>query len=207
MRSNAPALLPVLRSRHQAELLTWLYLHPGAEYSVTELAARLEVPLTTVHREVVRLDEAHLTTSRSQGRNRLVRADVSHAAARPLTQLLEITFGPPVVIEEEFDRLGADAVIVFGSWAARYAGETGPPPNDVDVLVVGNIDRTDLYDAADRATARLGLEVNPVLRSRSQWETRATDQLIREVLSGAYVTVIGTDDQGGHDGQVDEGRG
>ena len=38
MRSEAPALMPILRSQHQAELLTLLLLHPGTEYSITELS-------------------------------------------------------------------------------------------------------------------------------------------------------------------------
>ena len=31
MRSDGPALMPVFRSQHQAELLTWLMLHPEQE--------------------------------------------------------------------------------------------------------------------------------------------------------------------------------
>ena len=36
----------------------WLRLHPEQEDGVTEMAARLGVPLSTLHREVNRLDEA-----------------------------------------------------------------------------------------------------------------------------------------------------
>ena len=39
MRSDAPALLPILRSRHLAEILTVLLLHPDVEYTLSELAA------------------------------------------------------------------------------------------------------------------------------------------------------------------------
>lgn len=102
MRSDGPALMPVFRSQYQAELLMWLMLHPEQEYGVTELAARLGVPLSTLHREVNRLDLAGLLASRTQGRNRLIRANVEHPAAKPLAQLLEITFGPRAVVAEEF---------------------------------------------------------------------------------------------------------
>ena len=159
MRSAGPALMPVFRSQHQAELLMWLMLHPEQEYGVTEMAARLGVPLSTLHREVIRLDEAGLVASRTQGRNRLIRANVDHPAAKALTQLLGITFGPRAVIAQEFAIEGAVQVRIFGSWAARYVGQGGPPPKDIDVLVVGKVDRADVYDAADRA--------NAVLASRS----------------------------------------
>lgn len=189
MRSDGPALMPVFRSQHQAELLMWLLLHPEQEYGVTEMAARLGVPLSTLHREVIRLDEAGLLRSRIQGRNRLIRANVDHPAAKALTQLLEITFGPRAVIAEEFAIEGAEKVVIFGSWAARYDGQAGPPPHDIDVLVVGGVDRADLYDAADRANARLGIEVNPVVRTAKQWAD-PEDALVAQIKESAHVTVL-----------------
>lgn len=189
MRSDGPALMPVFRSQHQAELLMWLLLHPEQEYGVTEMAERLRVPLSTLHREVVRLDEAGLVASRTQGRNRLIRADVDHPAAKALTQLLEITFGPRAVIAEEFAIDGAEQVVIFGSWAGRYAGQAGPPPNDLDVLVIGEVDRADVYDAADRATARLGIEVNPVVRTAKQW-VDPKDALVAQIRESAHLMVV-----------------
>lgn len=193
MRSNGPPLLPVFRSQHQAELLMWLLLRPDLEFGVSDLATRLGVPLSTLHREVVRLDGAGLITSRTQGRNRLVRANSAHPAVPALTQLLEVTFGPRVVIAEEFAGLGAELVVIFGSWAARYAGQTGPPPHDVDVLVVGRVDRADVYDAADSAQDRLGLEVNPVIRSMRNWQD-ADDALVSQIKASTFTVVLTTHD-------------
>lgn len=193
MRSDGPALLPVFRSQHQAELLTWLLMHPDEEFGVSDLASRLRVPLSTLHREVVRLDEAGLITSRTLGRNRLLRANTSHPAAAALTQLLEVTFGPRVVVADEFALPGAEQVVIFGSWAARYAGQAGPPPHDIDVLVVGTVDRADLYEAADRARARLGIEVNPVVRFPRQWKD-PSDALVAQIKASAFTVVLDTRD-------------
>ncbi len=167
----------------------WLYLHPDTEYGVSDLADRLRVPLSTLHREVVRLDEAGLIVSRTLGRNRLIRANTDHPAAQALAQLLEVTFGPRVVIAEEFAIPGAKQVVIFGSWAARYAGQAGPPPNDIDVLVVGGVDRADVYEAADRASSRLGIEVNPVVRTSKQW-SKPDDALVKQVKASAHVEVL-----------------
>jgi predicted nucleotidyltransferase len=192
MRSIGPALLPVFRSQHQAELLMWLLLHPEQEFGMSTLAARLGVPLSTLHREVVRLEEAALVSSRTLGRNRLLRAAQDHPAIPALTRLLEVTFGPRTVVAEEFAIPGAELVVIFGSWAARYEGEAGPPPHDIDVLVVGRVDRVDVYEAADRAHDRLGIEVNPVVRSRPQWED-ADDALVSQVQASAHLVVFGAE--------------
>jgi len=169
----------------------WLMLHPDQEFSVSDLATRLGVPLSTLHGEVVRLDEAGLIVSRTSGRNRLVRANSSHPAAAALTQLLEVTFGPKVVVAEEFAIVGVEQVLIFGSWAARYAGQAGPPPRDIDVLVVGEVDRADLYDAADRSRERLGIEVNPVLRTAKQWNDPA-DPLVTQIRASEFAVVLDT---------------
>lgn len=180
--------MPIFRSRHQADLLAWLLLHPDQEYGITELAHRLDVPLTTLHGEARRLIAAGLLQSRSQGRNRLVRANPDNRATAPLTQLLELTFGPQIVIAEEFVIPEVQHVLIFGSWADRYQGNPGPPPHDVDVLVIGNAQRADVYDAADRAQARLGLQVNPVLRTPEQWAADE-DPLIEQVKHSPSLVV------------------
>ena len=122
MRSDAPALLPILRSQHLAEILTLLLLHPDSEYSISEIASKLGLPLTTVQREVTRLSSAELIRERRVGRSRLVSADPASRYTRPLAELVTLAFGPRLVIGEEFRSLGVIAVAIYGSWAARYEG-------------------------------------------------------------------------------------
>ena len=193
MRSAAPALLPIFRSQHQAALLAWLLLHPEHEYTLTELAKRLDVPLTTLQREAQRLVGAGILQDRTLGRARLLRANLSNRAAAPLTQLLEVTFGPETVIGEEFASKNAERVLIYGSWADRYHGTPGPPPNDVDVLIVGSLDRADIYDAADRAQERLGIQVNPVIRTSDQW-ANDSDALVLQIKASPMVDVTAVGD-------------
>ena len=71
------------------------------------------------------------------------------------------------------------------------SGAPGPPPNDVDVLVVGSLDRADVYDAADRAQARLGMQVNPVIRSSDEWAADV-DPLVLQIKASPTVDVTTT---------------
>jgi DNA-binding transcriptional ArsR family regulator len=152
MRRTAPALLPVFRSRLQADILAALLLHPDREISLTDLARQVGAPLTTVHGEARRLTAAGILARRQAGRSAMLRADPASRLTRPLTDLLVLSWGPQHVIAEEFASLdGAERVLIFGSWAARYHEQPGPQPNDVDVLVIGAPSRDDVYDAADRA--------------------------------------------------------
>jgi predicted nucleotidyltransferase len=198
MRSEAPALLPIFRSQAQAEILALLLLHPDQEFSLTDVSRRIKAPLTSIHREVERLVEAALIAERPVGRNRMVRANPDHPASEPLVRLLELSFGPQHVVAEEFaEVLGASRVLIFGSWAARHAGQSGAAPHDVDVLVIGDgVVRGDVYEAADRAQTRLGLPVNPTIRTAAQWADPG-DALSSQIRSSSTLTVVGEESADG----------
>ncbi|SRR6266567_6648865 len=80
MRSVAPALLPVFRSRLQADILAILLLNPDRECSLTDLARRFHAPLSTVHGETQRLTRAGLLTRQQAGRSAMVRATPATAS-------------------------------------------------------------------------------------------------------------------------------
>jgi predicted nucleotidyltransferase len=190
MRNVAPSLMPVFRSRVQAEILAATLLQPDTEHTLTALAQRAGAALSTVHAEIGRLVKAGVLNERSVGRSRLVRANAGNPAVAPLTELVMLTFGPPRIVAEELaDVPGVFRVLLYGSWAARYRGEDGPPPNDIDVLVVGRADRAQVYDAADRAERRLHSPVHPVLVTPERF-AKSTDPLLRQIAASPSVTVL-----------------
>ena len=189
MRTPAPALLPIFRSAHQAALLTWLYLRPGEEFTLSDLSRRLGVSGGSLHAEVERLVAAGLIIDRRVGRNRMIQANTATRTVRALTELLTVTYGPQVVIAEEFaDLPGVELVLIYGSWARRFRGEVGREPADVDVMVVGSVDRDSVYEAAERAERRLELPVNTTVRSVAAWRKEA-DALVLTAKPDA-VTVV-----------------
>jgi len=105
MRSAAPALLPVFRSRLQADILAALLLNPEQEYGLTDLAERFDAPLSTVHGEVKRLTEAGLLRRRHVGRSTMVRANSGNRLVEPLAELLFLSWGPLQVTADEFSEL------------------------------------------------------------------------------------------------------
>ena len=166
-------LLPVLRSQQQGEILALLLGDPGLEVSLTEIARRTGAPHPSVHREVERAERAGLVTSRKVGNTRLVRADTASPYYPGLAEVLTRAFGVPAVLAGEFGRVrGISAAYVYGSWAARHAGQSGERPvGDIDVLVLGEPDRDQLYAAAGAAEERLGRPVQVTIREASWLES------------------------------------
>jgi hypothetical protein len=154
-------LLPLLRSRVQGDLLALLYLHPNRDYSLTEAAALIGASVKTVHTEASRLIAAGFIRDSRRGNVRLLRAVTDTPVSRPLTDVLAVTYGPlPVLNDLLADVDGITQAFIYGSWAARYLGEPGSVPGDVDVLVVGTADPDDLDEIERAAQSRLGRPVD-----------------------------------------------
>jgi hypothetical protein len=152
VENNPSWLLPLLRSRVTGALLALLYLHPDRDYSLTEAGKAVGASPKVMSTEADRLVTAGLVREARRGQARLIRADTSGPVSRPLTDLLAVTYGPLPVLGDLLSGVaGVEQAYIYGSWAARYLGEPGPVPNDVDVLVVGTADEDDLYDAARMA--------------------------------------------------------
>jgi len=180
MKPSTPPLLPLLRSRLQADMLALVLLSPGREWTLTELAACAGAPVTTAQREITRAEEAGVITSRRLGNVRLITADPRSPLTAPLTELLLRSFGPRQVLAGLLAGLpGIESAWIYGSWAARYAGEPGRAPADLDVLVIGSPDRSALDDALDQAERRLAREVNVTIRSPKWWDDPGGEDPLR----------------------------
>ena len=176
-----PSLLPVLRSRGQAEILCAVLTNPNREWTLGELAKVSGQSLPTVQREIERAEAAALVESRRLGRQRLVKAGPSPIAIM-LANLLLMSYGPRFVIAEEFAGIkGIVHLFIFGSWAARYEGVEGFPPQDIDVLVIGNVDYSEVTNASIAASKKLQIDVNPSIQSHTWWKNKTGSGFRKEI--------------------------
>lgn len=183
MKTSSPVLLPLLRSEAQGEIIARIMLEPDVERSLSEIAHDADVSVATATREVDRLVQAGLVIERRVGTARLVRADQSNPAFRPFADLLAVTYGPVVILERLLSNVqGVERAYVYGSYAARRAGEQGGSPQDIDVLAVGNPSRDDLFEAAGEASRRVRREVNIRRLSPEVWADES-DSFVATVKS------------------------
>ena len=191
MQVAPPPLLPILRSRLQGVILARTHLDPDREFSLGELARLTEGSTTATSQEVSRLVSAGLLKDRRLGNLRLIKRGSPTAITRPLTELLTVAFGPVTVLSQLLASIKRiDEAHVYGSWAARYVGEPGPPPHDIDVLVIGSPDLDELDSAAEIARSRLGNEVNIRRVRTATWkDTKATDPFIKSLRSRPMVEI------------------
>ena len=87
------------------------------------------------------------------------------------------------------DIAGVSEVYIFGSWAARREGKVGPAPNDVDVLVVGDVTTLDVAVALTPVSERTGLDVQPFVVTGSAW-SEGSSEFVEDLKSKPLIRVL-----------------
>lgn len=186
-RTAPPRLLPIFRSDGQGRLLARVYLEPDRPAPISAIARELGLDPGGLTREADRLERAGLVRSHRVGRQRLLRPNRDSPYFDDLHGLLMTAFGPaPVIARALADVPRIDAAFIYGSWAARHAGEPGPDPADIDVMIVGTPSRAAVARALGPLAERLGREVNETIVSAERWRN-ADEAFIRQVKQGSLV--------------------
>lgn len=161
----------MFRSENQLRLLAALFVPERPSYTIGELAMATGVPQATVSREVSRLVDHGVLAEQRQGRNRFVQANWACPWAEDLQAMLAKSVGIPALLGRVLsDVAGVRRAWIFGSWAARYHGEAGPPPADLDVLVIGDVDVAGVRSACRSVEPSVGVEIQPVVLTAAEWE-------------------------------------
>ena len=185
---KAPTLAPLFRSDAQGELLATLFLNPGRSFTISELARAAQTPYASAHREVSRIAQMGLATTTKRGQSVEVQARRDTPVFRPLAELLGLTYGPAVVIPNYLAGIpGIERAYIYGSWAARKAGEPGDIPDDIDLLIVGNPPRGEVYEAVRLAGSAIAREVTPRIVSVEQWVAADSDAFLRTLTQRPLV--------------------
>jgi DNA-binding transcriptional ArsR family regulator len=187
MKTDAPPLLPIFRSDGQARLLAYLYLRPEEATTLSALARELDLSHTTLSREADKLERAGLIRSERIGNQRRLRRNEESVYFPALRDLLLRAFGPVPLLERTLREVdGVERAFLYGSWAARYLGEPGEAPNDLDLLVVGSPQRSALARIGRDLERQLGYEVNPTVVPPEEWQAKKSG-FLRSVARGPLV--------------------
>ncbi|MDX6649573.1 MAG: hypothetical protein QOJ97_1524 [Solirubrobacteraceae bacterium] len=190
MRTASPALLPIFRSDLQARLLTILLLEEGEPLSTPELARRTGASGASLHRELRRLQDAGVIERDAVGRTQRYRAAQGSPLHRALRELVTRTMGVEATLRAGLESLaGVEAAAIFGSWAAGRVA----PDSDIDLLVVGDVDRDRLLALARDVERVAGRDVNVTAYHSSEFHRRRRERsgFLATVLDRPLIPLVG----------------
>ncbi len=173
------------------ELLSLLFQNSDRSLYLRELVRLTGASPGAVQREVALLTNAGLLERSRRGRQVFYQANRALPVFEELRGLLEKTMGTVDVVRAALAPLAdrIEAAVLFGSAVQGGAG----PRSDVDVLVVGSAEFSEVTDALAAAEKRLGREINPMVYAPDEFRRRIEERghFIQSVLKNPRISLIG----------------
>lgn len=188
---RSPQLVELLFGAYRRQVLSLLLLRPDESFYVREIGRLSGVPAGSLHRELQALTEAGLLVRTAAGNQVRYQASRDCPIYDELAAIFRKTAGLADVLR---DLLAPHAdnislAFIFGSTAQAKAKAA----SDIDLLVVGSVSFAAVVEACHQGRERLGREVNPVVMSKTAFQTkqRAADRFISRVLKEPKIFLIG----------------
>lgn len=177
------------------EVLAAFFARPGVVAHPREMARQLGRPPQAVGRELRRLAAAGILTSETIGRARRYRVDEASPIAAEVRSLVAKTIGIEARLRAALATVpGVEEAYLYGS----YARGTERSTSDLDVLVVGAVDRATLSERLVELEQDLGRDVNVTAYERAELDTlvRAGDPFLADVFANARIRLVPTERTG-----------
>jgi DNA-binding MarR family transcriptional regulator len=183
VKPEKAALSPILRSDTQGMILAQLFMNPGDDFSISELARQANTSVPTAMREVERLLESQLVIQRTIGRARLIQVNIKHELHDAIRKIVAFSYGPAAVLPAALYGIeGLEHAFLYGNYAAFLKREQASESPEIDLLLVGYVNRIEASNAAKRVEGYLDRSVNVKFVGSQEWETDSSD-FVTEVKS------------------------
>ena len=179
VKPEKAALSPILRSDTQGMILAQLFMNPGDDFSISELARQANTSTPTAMREVERLLEGQLVIQRTVGRARLIQVNTKHELHDAIRKIVAFSYGPAAVLPAALYGIeGLEQAFLYGNYAAYLKKERASDTPEIDLLLVGYVNRIEASNAAKRVEGYLDRSVNVKFVGSQEWETDSSDFVV-----------------------------
>jgi hypothetical protein len=159
----------------QQHVLGVLFGNPKRRFTAEDIVHISEARLGPVHRELARLEKAHLVTVRRGDQHTHYQANVNAPAFEEVRALVVKTFDLADVLRAALAAEGAKIQAAFAYGAAVRGPDA--PPGGIGVLVVSeSLLHADLDAAMEDASKTIGRKINPTLLSPREFARRVREK-------------------------------
>jgi hypothetical protein len=179
VKPEKAALSPILRSDTQGMILAQLFMNPTDGFTISELAKQANTSIPTAMREVERLLESQLVTQKPVGRARLIQVNTKHELHDSIRKIVAYSYGPAAVLPAALHGIeGLEQAYLYGNYAAYLKKERPSDSPEIDLLLVGYVNRIEASNAAKRVEGYLERAVNVKFVGSQEWETSSSEFVV-----------------------------
>jgi len=181
-------------SKIRSKLLDAFLSLPKARFYIRELERKINEEAKNISRELKNLENLGLLTSESQGNQKYYLVNKDFFLYSELKGIILKTTGVLGLLKEALVNLkGIEAAFIYGSYATGKETES----SDVDLIIVGKPDLTELNEEIRGLEDKLSREINYICFDREEYEERKKkkDAFISEVLAEEKIVLKGSENE------------
>jgi len=181
-------------SKIRTKLLDAFLSLPKARFYIRELERKINEEAKNISRELKNLESLGLLTSESQGNQKYYSVNEDFFLYSELKGIILKTTGVLGLLKEVLAKLkGIEVAFIYGSYATGKETES----SDVDLLIVGKPDLTELNVEISGLEDKLNREINYMCFDREEYEERKKrkDAFISEILAEEKMLLQGSENE------------
>ncbi len=162
----------LITSKTRIKLLLKFFLNANNTGYLKNLEAEFEESSNGIRLELNKFEDAGLLTSENIGNKKVFRANKKHPLFNDIHSIILKYSGVDQIIESVVNRLGnVNSVYLVGSFAR------GLEVPIIDIIIVGDIDKSYLNQLIDKTQPLLKKEIRYILYGKSEFESKKDEIL------------------------------
>jgi DNA-binding transcriptional ArsR family regulator len=154
----------LISSKTRVKLLLKFFLNSNNSSYLRGLESEFGESSNAIRLELNKLEEAGLLSSNLQGNKKYFQANTKHPLYKDINSILLKFTGLDKIVEHVVEKLGAlELVFVVGDLAKGLSSEV------IDLVFVGEIDKTYLFDLVQKVEQKLNKKIKYVCYSSSEF--------------------------------------
>ena len=182
--------LYIAKSNIRRDLLTLFFTNHSQSYYLRELQRTLGYSAGSIRRELLRFQKDGLFNTEKVGNLLYYSLNIKHPLFKELKSIVSKTVGVEGSLKKMLSSIGKIKVaFIYGSFAAKKEKAS----SDIDLMIVGNPDNSDLNKKIAELENKLKREVNPTIYSLEEYKIKkkAKSGFILNLLKSPKILLIG----------------
>jgi len=155
----------LITSKTRIRILMRLFLNPGQQAYLRELASELHISPSQASDELQQLNKVGLLSSKKNGRQINYQANTSHPLFPELQSMVQKAMGMDRILESIINRLGnLELALLIDDYAA------GRDTGLIDLILVGNINQENLTDLTAKTERYIGRKIRTLVLTAAEYD-------------------------------------
>jgi predicted nucleotidyltransferase len=183
----------LFKSKTRKAIFGLYFTNPEAEYYLRELERVLNIPVSMIHKELLRLEKEGIFAAHKKGNLVYYHINKAYPLFAEFKSIVFKTIGIQGLLKEAAGKIkGVEAAFIYGSFARNSENAT----SDIDLLVIGNINEDELVREINCIEKSIKREINYTLYTMAEFKKkkRLKDSFISDLLESPKVFLIGDKD-------------